>query len=270
MFSLQGRADFDRERSQYQDNLLDIAARAGYRVLWLDNGNSCKKVCARVESRDLHLSHIAGLCRDNECFDEVLIRELEHVLAEVTEDTLIVLHQMGSHGPAYSLRHPDKFKVFGPECTASDLGECNQAEITNAYDNTILYTDQVIDQAIGALAARDDELDTALIYVSDHGESLGEHGLYLHGMPDRLAPSEQTHVPMLTWFSPGFAQREGLTGNCTRQLAGTPVSHDYLFHTTLALLDIRTAVYQPDLDLFAACRPHKPIGTAHAATTAAL
>ncbi len=270
MFSLQGRADFDRERSAFQDNLLDIAARAGYRVLWLDNGNSCKKVCARVESRDLHLSNIAGLCRDNECFDAVLIRELESVLADVTQDTLIVLHQMGSHGPAYSLRRPDKFKVFGPECTASDLGECSQTEITNAYDNTILYTDHVIDQAISALEARNDELDTGLIYVSDHGESLGEHGLYLHGMPYRLAPSEQTHVPMLAWFSAGFQQRAGFTDSCTQQLAGAPVSHDYLFHTTLALLDIRTAVYQPGLDLFAACRPHNRIGTAHSTTTAAL
>ena len=264
MFSLQGRTDFDRERSASQDNLLDIAARVGYDVLWLDNGNSCKKTCARVESRDLHLSQIADLCRDDECVDEVLIRELEKVLSTVTQDTLIVLHQMGSHGPAYAQRHPENFTIFTPECTADDLGECDQTQITNAYDNTILYTDYVIDKAIDALAAHDDRLDTALIYASDHGESLGELGLYLHGMPYRLAPSQQTHVPMLAWFSPGFAHRTGLNGTCARQLADAPVSHDFLFHTTLALLGIRTAVYQPSLDLFAACRPDTLRTTAQA------
>jgi len=124
----------------------------------------------------------------------------------------------------------------------------------NSYDNALLYTDDFIARTIAALKAQGNDYDTALIYVSDHGESLGEKGLYLHGMPYSIAPSEQTHVPMVAWFSEGFAQRSRLDTRCLRAAAAKPLSHDNLFHSILGLLDVATSVYEQDLDFSAHCR----------------
>ncbi len=254
MFSLQTMEEFDRERAKYQDNLLDIAARAGYDVYWLDNGNNCKGVCARVDSVDLGTSGIESACDGDHCFDEVLITGLRRLLPTIEKDTLIVLHQLGSHGPAYYRRYPDAFRQFIPDCRSDDLGACASEEITNSYDNTILYTDYVVSQAIDTLMSESDRLNTSLLYVSDHGESLGEHNLYLHGMPRQLAPDEQTRVPMIAWFSERTIQEQGLAMQCGAEFREQPASHDNLIHTEMGLLNIHSVTYQPSLDLFAPCR----------------
>ncbi len=258
IFAAEGQTDFDRKASGYEDNLLDIAARVGFNVLWLDNGNGCKGICARVANRDVHESALAAPCGEYGCPDEVLVRELEEVLSSVERDTLIVLHQLGSHGPAYFHRYPDRFRSFQPDCRSTNLGDCTTAEIVNAYDNTILYTDFVISSAIDALKSESDRIDASLTYVSDHGESLGEHGLYLHGMPYRLAPDEQTQVPMLVWVSDREARQQRMKEACavpgTAALPDAAVSHDNLFHTELGLLGIETEVYDAQLDLYSACR----------------
>lgn len=254
MFSIHGRNDFDRERSKYEDNLLDIVARAGYDVLWIDNGNGCKGICARVANRDVHLSHVQAICPDDTCFDEILVEELKNTLPTITEDTLIVLHQLGSHGPAYYRRYPDSYRVFQPDCRSANFGDCSQGEISNSYDNTIAYTDHVIAAAIDVLSDHADEFDTSLIYVSDHGESLGEHSLYLHGMPYRLAPAEQTTVPMIVWLGHDNLPERLATPVCDNDAAEAPVSHDNLFHTELGLLGVSTDVYEPAMDLLSSCR----------------
>ena len=254
MFSIQTVEEFDAERAEHQDNLLDIAARAGYEVLWLDNGNNCKGVCARVDTVDLGASGPGPACEDDRCYDEVLVDRLRQLLPAIRKDTLIVLHQLGSHGPSYYRRYPDAFRHFVPDCRSDDLADCTSEEIRNSYDNTILYTDHVVSRAIDALSAESDRLSTSLVYVSDHGESLGEHNLYLHGMPRRFAPDEQTHVPMIAWFSRQSIQAQGLARQCGRATPGQPASHDNLFHTELGLLGIRSAAYDPGLDLFSSCR----------------
>jgi lipid A ethanolaminephosphotransferase len=251
MFAVQDQEHFDRQLSKHQDNLLDIAARAGYDVYWRDNGNSCKSICARVDSRDLHDSEIASLCSEGECYDEILVHELALLLPEIKKDTLIVLHQLGSHGPAYFRRYPESFRVFTPDCRSTDLGDCTGPEIVNAYDNTILYTDHVLAEAIELLTSYDDRLDASLMYVSDHGESLGEHGLYLHGMPYGLAPVEQTRVPMLAWLSPSLKARRGMADVCDVTQSRRAVSHDNLFFTELGLLEIDTSLYVAAKDVFA-------------------
>jgi len=252
MFSIQTMKEFDSDQSRFQDNLLDIAARAGYDVRWIDNGNSCKGVCARVAARDLSDSAVAPLCAEGHCYDEILVEELRRILQTADHDTLIVLHQLGSHGPAYYRRYPETFRHFTPDCRSDDLGQCTSEEIVNSYDNTILYTDHVVAQAIDALEEVSDRLSTSLVFVSDHGESLGEHNLYLHGMPRALAPDEQIRIPLLSWFSRSALTSERLLDTCNGNIDAP--SHDNLFHTELRLLGIDTAVYRPDLDLFAGCR----------------
>ncbi len=254
MFSLVEHDEFDRDESRNQENLLDIASRAGYDVYWIDNGNGCKGICARVDYRDLHLSDVATICPDKECYDEILVHELTRMLPNIRKDTLIVLHQLGSHGPAYYRRYPENYRTFYPDCRSPNLGDCTNEEIANAYDNTIVYTDHVISSAIDALSAESGRIDASLIYVSDHGESLGEHNLYLHGMPYKFAPDEQTQIPLISWFSPGAEQSQGLDSKCPGSPHRPTVSHDNLFHTELGLLGIQTAVYDPELDLYSSCR----------------
>ncbi|MCC2635084.1 MAG: phosphoethanolamine--lipid transferase, partial [Ramlibacter sp.] len=166
-----------------------------------------------------------------------------------------VMHQMGSHGPGYAQRSPPAFKRFLPECTSSHLPDCGQEELRNAYDNTIAYTDHVLGSAIGWLQRRTD-YDGALLYVADHGESLGEKNLYLHGLPYALAPDVQKHVPWITWLSPSFQQRTGVTLACLRRQADAHVTHDNLFHSVLGLMQVATSTYRLALDAYAGCGPH--------------
>ncbi len=254
MFTVSRRREFDRDASLNQDNLLDIAARSGYSVHWLDNGNGCKGLCARVDHRDVHLDAVDALCSANACFDEILVYELKNLLKKVSGDTLIVLHQLGSHGPAYYRRYPDRFRVFLPDCRSPNFGDCDDEQIANSYDNTILYTDHVISAAIDALAAESDHITPSLIYLSDHGESLGEHNLFLHGMPYKFAPAEQTHVPMITWFSAEAERMQGPLSDCADAQDRMPISHDNLFHTELGLLGIDTEIYDENMDLYSSCR----------------
>ena len=186
-------------------------------------------------------------------------QQLDTLAAHLDEgqpaDEVVVLHQAGSHGPAYSHRYPAAFRRYAPDCTTSALQNCSRQEIINAYDNTIAYTDHFLGQTLDWLQrqAQQGQHDTGLIYLSDHGESLGENGLYLHGLPYALAPVQQTHVPMVAWLSPGLQQRSGVSVDCLRQRSGQALSHDNVFHSVLGLMDVKTAVHDPALDLYAPC-----------------
>ncbi len=257
MFSALGRRHYSQDKAQAQEGLLDVLRHAGLDVTWRDNNSGCKGVCDRVKHEDVSRP-VKGdpLCNDEECFDEILLRGLKERIHDASGDLVLVLHQKGSHGPAYSKRYPAKFKKFGPVCDTNELAQCSQAAIVAGYDNTILYTDHVLKGAIDILAqgSRDDNVDTALVYVSDHGESLGEHNLYLHGAPYIISPREQRHVPFMVWLSDGFRVRFKLDQQCLTASAERKLDHDYLFHSTLGLLNISTAIYNPRLDLFSACR----------------
>lgn len=253
MFALEGRRQFDASEAHYEENILDVVQRAGLGVLWRDNNSGCKGVCDRVEREDLsHLSE-DGNCRDGECFDMVLMNDLVQKIDAHEKGVVIVLHQKGSHGPAYFQRTPVEFRKFSPTCNTNQLQECSRSEILNAYDNSILYTDYFISRLIDFLKQHESDYDTSLIYVSDHGESLGENGIYLHGLPYVIAPREQTHVPFLFWMSDGFASRFGIDGSCLQASAGRELSHDNLFHSLLGLLDIHTGVYDEGHDMFQSC-----------------
>jgi lipid A ethanolaminephosphotransferase len=161
---------------------------------------------------------------------------------------------MGNHGPAYFRRYPPEFRRFKPDCATSELRRCTREEVVNAYDNAILYTDHVLAGLVEVLRRDPDRLDAAMIYVSDHGESLGEKGLYLHGMPRLFAPSEQTQVPLLVWLSPALTTHGDVSERCVRSRASGAYSHDNLFHSVLGLMNVRTRVYRADRDIFDGCR----------------
>lgn len=252
MFSHLGKAGFSRDRAGQYENLLDVLQRSGVSVVWRDNNSGSKGVADRVTYQNLAQSADSRLCSSGECYDEILLKDLDKLINQGTGDMLIVLHQKGSHGPSYYKRSPDSSKAFLPECSQDNVQDCDSRSIVNAYDNSILYTDHVLAKLIDLLKSRSSA--TAMIYVSDHGESLGENNIYLHGLPYAIAPKEQTHVPLLFWASPAFLREQGIDGKRLKQQQHAGYSHDNLFHSVLGLFHVRTRIYRPELDLFQPAR----------------
>ena len=262
MFSHLGRAGFDNRKTNFE-GLLDVLQHAGLAVLWVDNQSGCKGVCDRVAEVSTSDLKDPQLCPGGECQDPIMLKDLDaHIAALPAEQrargVVVVLHQMGSHGPAYAKRSLPAQKRFQPECQSNALQECSREQVVNAYDNSIIATDQFLDATLQWLQARADKAQTAMMYVSDHGESLGENNIYLHGLPYTFAPDEQKHVPWITWLSPAMQQRTHIATACLqRDLAERQISHDHYFHSVLGLMGVRTSVYQPELDLFTPCRDPK-------------
>jgi lipid A ethanolaminephosphotransferase len=254
MFAPSGRRDYDEARIRGSEGLLHVLARAGVAVHWRDNQSGCKGVCDGLPNDSVQALNAPGLCNGGQCLDEGLLHGLERRLATAQGTQLLVLHQLGNHGPSYFRRYPAPFGRFVPACNNDDLSQCARQEIVNAYDNALLYTDHMLAQLITQLAAHADNVDSLLLYVSDHGESLGEGGLFLHGMPYAIAPDVQTHVPMVMWLSAGAVSSIGLDITCLRRQARTALTHDNLFHTVLGLFEVRTRLYEPQLDFGAPCR----------------
>ena len=255
MFSNMPRAHYDEELAHHQEGVLDILQRAGIRVLWNDNDGGCKGACDRVPHQNVTDLNLTGQCIDGECYDEVLFHNLESYIDNLQQDGIIVLHTIGSHGPTYYNRYPAEFKKFTPTCDTNEIQSCTQQQLTNTYDNTILYIDYIVDKAIKLLQSKQDKFTTSLVYLSDHGESLGENGVYLHGLPWSIAPETQKHVPMLLWLSEDYQQRYGVSSQCLQQRAKTdPYSQDNLFSTLLGLLGVDTREYQATDDILTPCR----------------
>jgi lipid A ethanolaminephosphotransferase len=201
IFLPQGHDDFDRDSVRESENVLDILSRAGVNVLWRDNNSGSKGVAERIAYETFNTPDNNPVC-DPECRDIGLLSGLQAYIDAADRDILIVLHQMGSHGPAYFNRYPPEFEKFRPACQSANLGDCSRAEIDNAYDNSILYTDYFLSEVIRLLKSNSPAFETAMLFVSDHGESLGENGVYLHGLPYLFAPREQINVPLIIWVGP--------------------------------------------------------------------
>ena len=253
MFSPYGRAQYDKARIERSESLLHVLEYAGIGTLWRDNQTGCKGVCDGLAFESFEHATDPALCNAGGCQDEVLLRGLGDELNRRPGDRVVVLHQLGNHGPSYFLRYPPRLQRFAPACQRAELGKCTRAEIVNAYDNAVLHTDEFIARTIRFLIAQSSTRDTALIYVSDHGESLGENGLYLHGVPYAIAPQTQTKVPMVMWLSPGLAAEQRIDVACMKRHAAAPASHDNLFHSVLGLMQVRTGEYDGGLDLFRGC-----------------
>ncbi|BCQ34785.1 phosphoethanolamine transferase EptA [Erwinia rhapontici] len=255
MFSNMPRQQYDAGRAHHQEGLLDVMAHAGVNVLWRENDGGCKGACDRVPHTDMTKWKVSALCKSDYCLDDVLLHRLSNYIDSVKDDTVIVLHQMGSHGPAYYLRYPDALRQFTPTCDSNQIQDCDPQALVNTYDNSILYTDSMLDSTINLLKSYSDKYNVAMVYLSDHGESLGEHGMYLHGTPYVFAPSQQTHIPFLLWMSPDYATAFGIDQQCLQRQAQTDdVSQDNIFHTLLGMMNVQTREYQPSLDMIRSCR----------------
>ena len=220
----------------------------------------CCICCARVASANTYDSKHPTLCATGECLDGIMLEGLDARIAALPAErrakgVVVVLHQMGSHGPAYYKRSPPELKKFQPECKSNNLQDCPREHLVNAYDNTIAYTDHFLGQTIDWLKRQQSAWAPAMMYVSDHGESLGENNIYLHGLPYSIAPDVQKHVPWITWLSPAMQSRTGTATPCLqKELAQQRITHDNYFHSVLGLMDVQTGAYQPELDIFSACR----------------
>ena len=245
MFSVFPRAQFSNSKGESSENLLDVLTHAGINVLWRDNNSDSKGVASRVEYQDYKKPELNPVC-DSECRDVGMLVGLQEYIDEKQEgDIFIVLHQMGNHGPAYYKRYPEAFERYTPVCRSNQFEECTNEEINNAYDNAILYTDYFLSQVIELLKKNTGRFETAMVYMSDHGESLGEHNIYLHGLPYAMAPEVQTHIGSVFWLGDGFK----LDKKALRDKSAINYSQDNLFHTILGLLEIETEVYDKNLDM---------------------
>ncbi|VTP14914.1 Phosphoethanolamine transferase EptA [Phytobacter ursingii] len=255
MFSNMPRQNYDEELAHHQEGLLDIIQRAGIQVLWNENDGGCKGACDRVPHQDVTSLNLPGLCIDGECLDEALFHQLEDYINNLQHDGVIVLHTIGSHGPTYYNRYPAAFRKFTPTCDTSQIQTCTQEQLVNTYDNTILYIDYIVDKAIKLLQSKQDKFTTSLVYLSDHGESLGEDGVYLHGLPYSIAPETQKHIPMLIWLSEDYQKRYGVDNQCLQKEAQQKhFSQDNLFSTMLGMTGVSTKEYRAQDDILTACR----------------
>ncbi len=250
MFSDWGRREFNVVDARYRENALDIAALAGAEVVWIDNNSSCKGVCDRQPHRRISVDASHPLCDGQYCFDAVLLPEIRsEIESRTAQSKLIVVHEIGSHGPTYYRRYPESMRHFTPDCQRSDIQNCSHEALLNTYDNTIRYSDFVNAEILRLAMEFSVELDINVMYVSDHGESLGESGVYLHGLPYVVAPDEQTHVPLWIWRNQSDDWRE-----CIRlDNSQGPPSHDVVFHTLLDLVGVDSIVRNDKLDVIRDC-----------------
>ncbi len=254
LFSSQGLRHYSRDAIRDSESLLHLLAHLGVSTLWRDNQTGCKGVCEGLPFESFLDATVPGHCDGQRCFDSVLLHGIDDAMARMPGDVVVVLHMLGNHGPSYDDRYPTDFRRFTPVCEVDELGDCKREAIVNAYDNAILYTDSVVADTVAWLEGQAPTRDTALIYVSDHGESLGESGLYLHGVPRLIAPDTQLKVPMWLWLSPALREADGIDLACVRGSAEAPRTHDALFSTVLGLMRVETAARDPALDLLAPCR----------------
>ncbi len=238
MFSYLGEKGYDVDTAIYQENVLDTLHRLKINVLWRDNNSDSKGVMDRLPAsqyQNYKVPETNTVCNTNayqECRDVGMLVGLDDYVKSLNnQDILIVLHQMGNHGPAYYKRYDDEFAKFTPVCETNELAKCDAQTVINAYDNALLATDDFLSKTIAWLQTYDTSHDIAMLYVSDHGESLGENGVYLHGMPNAFAPEAQRHVPALFW-----------QGNIAQKAVAedTPLTHDAITPTLLTLFDVKT------------------------------
>jgi len=256
MFSIYDRPDYDYKKGISTENVVDVLNHTKFvNILWRDNNSDSKGVALRVDFQDYRSSENNTMCDEVECRDEGMLVGLEdYINKHKNEDILIVLHQMGNHGPAYYKRYPKKFEKFTPVCKTNQLEECTKEEVNNAYDNAILYTDYFLSKVINFLKPYSKSHETAMIYMSDHGESLGDNGIYLHGLPYMFAPEEQKHIGSLMWF--GQTIKEDIDVDKLNSYSNKKFTQDNLFHTLLGIFEVETKVYDKNKDILNDARKH--------------
>ena len=237
MFSYANRENYDIDTAKYNENVLDTLSKQGVNVVWRDNNSSSKGVADRVTFEDYKTADTNPNC-DVECRDIGMLDGFDKLVKSGSspKDTLILLHQMGNHGPAYYQRYPKEFETYKPVCMTNELSKCDTQSVINGYDNAILYTDYFLDNVIDTLKTYEQDYDVVMVYMSDHGESLGENNIYLHGLPYKFAPDTQKHVPAVIW-SPNS---NDIGADSLSNMSSQPVSHDFITPTLLSFFGITT------------------------------
>lgn len=173
-------------------------------------------------------------------YDGVLLAGLRETIESSSEDkVLIILHTNTGHGPAYCNRYPSEFELYSPVCDNVEQAAKAPQELINAYDNTMVYTDFLLNSIIDTLKGITDR-SCAMLYISDHGESLGENNLYMHGVPIKVAPKEQYEIPCFLWLTPGYREVK----------QPELIDQHWVYSSVLDLLDIDSPVLDPEKDLF--------------------
>jgi lipid A ethanolaminephosphotransferase len=252
MFSPLSQDDYSRDQYFASENLVDVISRAGFDVQWWDNNTGDQTVMQRLDWAKVDATWDPDACAAGECTDAIFLPLIDQVLETATGNTLLILHMIGSHGPAYFMRYPESRAQFTPDCRSAEFADCTDQEIINAYDNTIIEADYVLAGAIERLSQAQN-VDTAMLYISDHGESLGEGGVFLHGLPRFMAPDVQTHVPFLVWLGQSYHSRFGIDQTCLESNRNSGTSQDMVFHSMLGLLNLDTEARNPRLDITTAC-----------------
>lgn len=244
MFSSLGQRGYNKETALKQENVIDVLARNGIDVLWRDNNSDSKGVALRVKYQNFQSTNLNPIC-DPECRDVGMLDGLDkHIQSKNGKDILIVLHQMGNHGPEYFRRYPKVFEKFSPVCKSKELKDCTKQEIDNAYDNAILYTDYFLSEVIKFLKPYEENYDVGMMYIADHGESLGEYGMYLHAAPVVIAPKEQTKIPLIVWTGNSSAFPE----SHLRQHKNLALSHDDVFCSLMVAYDFNSNMCKPYME----------------------
>lgn len=259
MFLDVGRGGYEDGMAFRRESLLDVLQRAGMDVWWLSNNSGCKGVCDRVQVVDVPATLPGDACGPGGCQDDVLVSALQERLDNVQRDTVVVVHMKGQHGPSYYLRYPPAFERYRPACQDNALDRCGPEQVVNAYDNAVSYSDYILDRIIMALQSQADRIDSSMIFVSDHGESLGEKGVFLHGMPYSFAPTVQKQVPFMAWLPKATQDRLGIDANCLVSRRDQ-LSHDNLYHSILGLTSTQASTYRNDRDVFSSCRTGPVVG----------
>lgn len=254
MFSNMPRTHYNKAHANAQDNAIDIIAKAGVKTLWVDNDGGDKGVAKHTQLINIDPNEDPDLCNGETCFDEVMLKHADQFIQQDNQSKLIVLHSIGSHGPTYFQRFPAEKAKFAAWCNSKDIEQCSDQEITNVYDNTLVYTDYFLSRVVKDLEQYSSKYNVAMMYMSDHGESLGENGLYLHGTPYSIAPKEQKTVPWLMWLPNEYAQQKHIDVDCLKQQAEQPkYSQDNFFHSLIGFYGVNTKEKQAPLDVFSTC-----------------
>jgi len=248
MFSVYDKKNYSYKKGIRSENVLDILKHTNaISLLWRDNNSDSKGVALRIPYEYYKSPINNTMCESDECRDEGMLVGLDsYIETQKNKDILIILHQMGNHGPAYYKRYPKAYEKFTPVCKTNQLEKCTQEEISNAYDNAILYTDDFLTKTIALLKKHNKTHQTAMLYMSDHGESLGENGIYLHGLPYFMAPDAQKHVAAVGWLSPKLKETLDIKDIDSEKR----YTQDNLFHTLLGIFNVKTNLYNKKLDIF--------------------
>lgn len=245
-FSHLPRKEFDYAKSFKYESLIDIFDKVGFDVAWRSNNGKCKGVCDRVKNS------LVKSFGDN-IYDDLLLKAFDMDLNRLTKkNNLIVLHGRGSHGPLYYKRYPKEFEVYKPACN-DELDECSVKEIINAYDNSIYYTSYILKEIIDRLIALSNEYNTMLIFMSDHGQSLGENGVFMHSAPFDTAPKDQKNPAFFIWLNDDFADTFNIDKQCLISKINSNLSQDNIFHSMLGIFKINSKYYDKNLDIFSDC-----------------